>query len=267
MDTLFLVALTACVVLMRGGYADEPFCSGNFAGQLLNLEKSLSDVTDRLKHVEYTYNRHANLLSHPPSSITTLLRAADLEKGGWRLVFRATSGNGQNVHDAWLTGAGTTDTKPDDMSRTYSNHFRVADVENVWKAMAPRYAKVGLYRDNREVAYVVFDAKDSDLKSWFAKDRVLDASWSDLTASGFYNVFSVDGSVSKYYTRTFLINSAYGGCPKDLGHLAVVEKMGSCEWDTHPAYPQFLYADLNHSDLWEKQRFGRADFFAIFASA
>ena len=32
------------------------------------------------------------------------LQTSDLEKGGWEMVFRAASGNGYSVYDAWTKG-------------------------------------------------------------------------------------------------------------------------------------------------------------------
>ena len=40
----------------------------------------------------------------PPAQATAPLLVAELEIYGWNLVFRATSGNGQNVYIAWMTG-------------------------------------------------------------------------------------------------------------------------------------------------------------------
>ena len=40
----------------------------------------------------------------PPAQATAPLLVAQLEMNGWNLVFRATSGNGQNVYSAWMTG-------------------------------------------------------------------------------------------------------------------------------------------------------------------
>jgi hypothetical protein len=37
-------------------------------------------------------------------STDNALQISDLEKGGWQMVFRAASGNGDSVYDAWLKG-------------------------------------------------------------------------------------------------------------------------------------------------------------------
>ncbi|KAH3787221.1 hypothetical protein DPMN_165341 [Dreissena polymorpha] len=204
----------------------------------------------------------------PPSQATAPLRVAALEINGWNLVFRATSGNGQNVYNAWMTGQNASTTKPIDMSRTYSSHFRQDNLKATWANLHVTYVKFALYRDNREVGYVIFDAQGSDFTNWFAKERVVDASWSDLTKTATYNFFSIVGDTFND-ERRFFINKLYYGCPKDIGHVAVIERdcnNCNCNMDKHPRYPQFIYADLNSADLWEKQQFGRADYMAIFVS-
>ncbi|KAH3735710.1 uncharacterized protein LOC127849703 [Dreissena polymorpha] len=202
----------------------------------------------------------------PPAQATAPLLVAQLEMNGWNLVFRATSGNGQNVYSAWMTGQNASTTKPIDMSRSYSSHFRQENLNATWANINATYVKFALYRDNREVGYVIFDAQGSDFSNWFAKGRVVDASWSDLTKTATYNGFSIYGDVRATIERRFLINNVYGECPGDIGHVAVIERDGSCNMDKHPSYPQFVYADLNSADMWQKQQFGRADYMAIFVS-
>ena len=37
-----------------------------------------------------------------------------------------------------------------------------------------------------------------------------------------------------------------------------------CKRDQHPVYPQFLYSKINHADHWNMNRFGRADYMAVY---
>ncbi|XP_052238395.1 uncharacterized protein LOC127849689 [Dreissena polymorpha] len=203
----------------------------------------------------------------PPAQSTAPLLVAELEINGWNLVFRATSGNGQNVYSAWMTGQNASTTKPIDMSRTYSSHFRQDNLNAIWANLNVIYVKFALYSDKREVGFVIFDAQGSDFNNWFAKGRVVDASWSDLTKTTTYNFFSIVGDVISTIERRFRINTLYHGfCLGDIGHVAVIEREGSCNMDKHPRYPQFVYADFNSADMWQKQQFGRANYMAIFVS-
>lgn len=71
-----------------------------------------------------------------------------------------------------------------------------------------------------------------------------------------YNAFSFKVFThfreSRYY-RHFFINKNYGGCPRDLGWLAVKDSAnfrGACGWDKHNSYPQFLYGRNGKVTRW-----------------
>ena len=163
-----------------------------------------------------------------------------------------------------LTGVNITTTKPVSMKRSYDMHFRDAAV-NGWNGLHPKMVKFALYKQSQEVVYIVFNGTGTDLTSWFARDRILASSYSDLTATNAFNYFSIQGHDNGLHLeRTFFINQHYGGCDADLGNVVVVEHDGDCNWDHQPRYPQFLYSDLNAADFWNRRMFGRADYLAIF---
>ncbi|XP_052811868.1 uncharacterized protein LOC128239311 [Mya arenaria] len=200
----------------------------------------------------------------PSAAFFEPLMVGELEESGWRMIFRATSGNGADVHQAWTNGLKTTTVKPVSMKRSYDQHFRDQAVNN-WQTLNVRLVKIALYKQSKEVAYIVFNAIGSDLTSWFDRVRVEDSSWSDVTATNTYNFFSIQGHDNGLdLERTFFINQEYGGCDADLGNLVVVEHDGGCNWDHQPRYPQFLYSDMNSADFWNRRQFGRADYLAIF---
>ena len=148
------------------------------------------------------------------------------------------------------------------MERSLSSHYRDHGVDN-WSNHNIKYVKLALYEGRSEVAYVVFNAVGSSITDWFQSTRVIASSWSDVTARGTYNVFSITGHLS--HLRRFHINKLYGGCSNDKGYLVVSDiKGGGCQWDSHSIYPQFLYSKINSADNWEKLMFGRADILAIF---
>ncbi|XP_052811266.1 uncharacterized protein LOC128238955 [Mya arenaria] len=184
---------------------------------------------------------------------------------GWKMVFRGTSGNGQDTLKAWTTGVATSDTKPYDMKRSYTSHYRDSLLTTHWTALGVKLVKFALYKQSKEVGYIVFNGTGSDLTSWFDRTRVEDSSWSDLTATNAYNFFSIQGHDNGLHLeRTFFINQQYGGCDADKGNVVVVEHDGDCNWDHQPRYPQFLYSDMNSADFWNRRQFGRDDFLAIF---
>jgi len=171
-----------------------------------------------------------------------------------------------HIEILFLAGAGTTDIKPVDMVPSNSPNFRVNNLQTKWAGLAPKYVKLGLYKDNSEVGFVVFNGVNSDIKNWFAADKLLASRWPYMTPTSTYNVFAIDGLRSPNNQRRFMINSVYHGCPNDIGYLAVIEKEGGCKWDKHASYPQFLYAKDNTHTTWEEENFDRADYMAIFIS-
>ncbi|KAH3725257.1 uncharacterized protein LOC127854101 [Dreissena polymorpha] len=190
-----------------------------------------------------------------------------LEETGWRMIFRATSGNGADVYQAWTNGVNITTQKPTTMDRSYDPHFRDRDVER-WDQQNIRYVKFSLFKQSEEVGYVVFDGTGSTYMSWFDRSRVEASSWSDLTSANTYNFFSIQGHIDgQNLERTFFINQVYNGCDADVGNVVVVEHDGGCNWDHQPRYPQFLYSDMNAADNWNRRMFGRADYLAIFIYA
>lgn len=151
------------------------------------------------------------------------------------------------------------------MGRSSSSHFRDPKVIH-WENLQVQYVKLALYKQSQEVAYVVFDGLNTNVTSWFNGSRVEASSWSDLTRQHAFNYFAIKGHVGGTLERTFFINSHYGGCDQDLGHLVVVEHNGDCAWDDQPIYPAILYSDMNGAEYWNRRQFGRADYLAIFIS-
>lgn len=163
----------------------------------------------------------------------------------------------------WISGSKTTSQKPLTMERSLDAHYRDKGIDT-WTHHNIRYLKFALYKERREVAYVIFDAAGSSKSNWFAGSRVLSSSWPDLTAQSSYNYFSIEGFAN--YNRRFYINRQHGGCDNDLGHVAVSEMpVKRCDWDTYPAYPQFLYSATSSVNRWNRLQYGQADYLAIFA--
>ena len=154
------------------------------------------------------------------------------------------------------------------MKRSHALHYRDPIVQN-WSKLGVKYVKFAFYDEDKEVAHVMFDGKNTDLKNWFDKKNVLTSSWPDLTSKQSYRLFSIDGDYRPaQLDRRFFINKSYGGCPKDLGYMVVInsgtQEGKGCLWDSHATYPQFLYSKITSADYWDRRMFGTADFMAIF---
>ncbi|XP_053384315.1 uncharacterized protein LOC128545938 [Mercenaria mercenaria] len=250
--------------------SEEPYVSRYMEEKLLEkmteIDIKMQIALGKLDKMEETKNRQRGGVSSLLTSGPRALLVKNLEDDGWEMIFRATSGNGQNAYEAWTTGVGTCVDKPISMARSYASHYRNGIISN-WANIGIKYVKYAYYDSTQEVAYVIFNASGSDMNSWFDKTRVISSSYSDLTAVNNFNHFSILGDFrSGALERRFLINRSYGGCDGDYGHLVVSENEppNTCNWDKHPTYPQFLYSKINSVDYWGRRMFGRADYMAIF---
>jgi hypothetical protein len=153
------------------------------------------------------------------------------------------------------------------MKRSNGLHYRDIIV-NHWSNLDIKLVKFAFYDVDKEVAYVIFNGKDSNIINWFDKSRVIDSSWQDLTSTSVYNRFSIEGhSDGKHTDRRFYINRQYGGCPNDKGHFIVINSAvltPACLFDDHPSVPAFIYSKYNSVDFFQRRMFGIADFMAIF---
>jgi hypothetical protein len=52
---------------------------------------------------------------------------------------------------------------------------------------------MALFKNSKEVAYVIFNGINSTMSDWFAKARLLSSSWNDLTTTTTTNYFSMAG--------------------------------------------------------------------------
>ncbi|WAR07157.1 hypothetical protein MAR_017115 [Mya arenaria] len=258
----------AMSVVLCLAVAQEPNPKGDQTAlltKLVALEARLQETNNTLQSLQNKYNRRATLTKpYPNPHGEDHLTVPYLERDGWEMVFRASAGNGQTVYEAWTKGTGTSTTKPLDMARSYTTHFREANLDHSWTSLKIKHVKFALYKDNIETAYIIFNGVGSTITSWFDKTKILESSWSDLTPSATFNFFSVIGADDGRVLRRFFINQKYAGCAGDVGHFAVVEEKGVCAMDKHVRYPQFVYSDMNSADVWERSQFEHADYLAIY---
>lgn len=252
-------------------YSQEPKCPARYMEErllekMLEIDLKLQQALQRMDEMENERRNSTDLLSSELFPRRALL-VSQLEIDGWKMVFRAASGNGYPVYDAWTQGRGTCEDKPVSMERSYSCHYRQRNLAS-WSVLGVRYVKFALYTQEKEEAYVIFNGIGSDMNNWFSQDRVISSSYSDLTAGDQYNYFSIPGHLDgNRLIRRFFINRNYHGCPGDRGHIVVIDESRTspaCLMDTQPSYPKFLYSRTNSVDFWERATYGMADYLAVF---
>ncbi|XP_052719648.1 uncharacterized protein LOC128191556 [Crassostrea angulata] len=202
-------------------------------------------------------------------------------KENWVLIFHATSGSGEDVLKAWKTRHNNCDLlsgicpcstsngclPPKARFETLKSTTKTlrSPYINYWNSLNINKVKLELNTRGNTVAFIEFDGKDSNYLNWFDNSRILSSSWTDVHKSQTYNVFSIDKE-SRFY-RHFYINKSYGGCPQDVGWLAVKESANftrACDWDKHSTYPQFLYSRNGKVTKWNDMEFGKADVLNIY---
>ncbi|XP_060083121.1 uncharacterized protein LOC132562397 [Ylistrum balloti] len=175
------------------------------------------------------------------------------DSSGWILLARFGSGNSESVLSTW-TETGRDDNSdanmPDECKETNTSsvctrHFRSGLIDE-WETLNPTQVKFSLYTSGIEVVYITLNATDSDLTSWFSKERLLSTSFTDLTTNSTTNFFSLSGPNA---SRRFYIHKSYGGCPNDIGWVQIMDGQGVCFYDTAVAYPKFMYSSNNQSGL------------------
>ncbi|XP_060063058.1 uncharacterized protein LOC132543561 [Ylistrum balloti] len=126
--------------------------------------------------------------SREPALVTT---------SDWTLVMKFATGQdlggANSVYDLW-TGTFTVN-EGDELAmsiETGSKTYKSSIVDK-WADYNISAVRVSFVNDGQEKAYVVFDGRDSDKKSWFSKSRILSSSWEDLNTHSITNYDSIDG--------------------------------------------------------------------------
>ncbi|XP_033763937.1 uncharacterized protein LOC117345096 [Pecten maximus] len=129
---------------------------------------------------------------------------------------------------------------------------------NSWTSYYVQAVRVSFFKNNVEVAYIVFDGHYTTSTDWFDCDRILYSSWNDLTRETPTDYCSIAGDTN----RRFFMEASYGlDCTADSGWFGVVEGAGSCGWESMATPPFFMYSDA--STLEENAAMAVADTFAI----
>lgn len=193
----------------------------------------------------------------------------------WTLVFKAISGNGERVYDAWkkdlskLTScdAGLGCLSEDDTINTISptSKHLTSQLIKQWTSLNIQKVKLELYSEGNVVMQLVFNGEGSDSMDWFNNRRLMYSTYEDMHKNSVYNYFSIQGYITND-ARRFHINSEYHGCPGDVGWLTVVDSdpTGRCGWETDRPRPQFLYSKSKTMRNWNSGDIGLADMLAIF---
>lgn len=203
-------------------------------------------------------------LQYQIDKINEGLPTYSIMKEEWQFVFRAQSGNGVHVYDAWVSGRDARTTFPtEEENYSFGNdHYRNPVVDS-WNNLGVMFVRVTLYdKYGKEVAFVLFDGVRTDKMNWFSKERILDSSWSQLRYDSPLNHASIAGEAG--LNRRFFINVRYTGCENDHGFMLVLDRGPMpCNYEKLPNHPLLLYSEFPGGTRWSSMYFGRAEYMVI----
>ncbi|XP_025104399.1 uncharacterized protein LOC112570229 [Pomacea canaliculata] len=213
------------------------------------LEAKIKQLEARLSEVEDKYG----------NGLTDKVDYGDfIQQDGWVLVFRATSGLGSPVYNAWMRSGYHDDytytraTMPCGCTSTNGScdrHYRSRLLDS-WPSSALDKVKLAVYEGGVEKAYMIFTGLGSNYINWFSADRLVESSWKDLKSSA-HNYFSILGWSSGTDQRNFYVNRGHGGCPVDIGWLSIKDSGNHCPWETSHQIPAFVYSKSETMINWQ----------------
>ncbi|KAH3721024.1 hypothetical protein DPMN_063937 [Dreissena polymorpha] len=153
----------------------------------------------------------------------------------WRM-FIGVPGVGEDIADSWKHGKQTT-TQLDSCFNmdipSCKTHFRDPWIDK-WSELGVQSVKVSMYKDGKPAAFVEFDAKGSNMTSWFDQVKIISSSW-NLTPSSTIAGFTLDGR--------FYIVKSWNGCQNDISYMIALAKSNNdCPYEQKEAFPVFLYS-------------------------
>ncbi|MDF2231411.1 hypothetical protein P2H44_02485 [Albimonas sp. CAU 1670] len=189
-----------------------------------------------------------------------------------RVVLKVVDGSSSviDAHLGWANAGGFNEGVAGAASLTQSTH----DYKDSWVDDATNWASVTEVRTafynaaGVELAYIAFDPTGETRVSFFSAANVLSSSWTDLTSVA-HNYFSVAGDSG--LDRHWFVETQYGGCANDTGHMAVLDYRASpvCGWETTAnaaigdTSRGLVYAASSEDQNWTSGQVGYADVFAV----
>ncbi|XP_074643508.1 uncharacterized protein LOC141900491 isoform X1 [Tubulanus polymorphus] len=241
------------------------------------------------------------------SMMTLLFVALQLStaaaNAGWELVFLADNGTGDNVYTKWVDPP--SNPPHADTSCTCAWRQSVQCTNCTWKCNKvdawsnvkeviglPKNSlfvhfqivyflpciyhvfiemwfqvKVVYYTNCKEVAFITFNAANTNKTNWFNVTRVTSSSWTSLNStSSVYPQFGIAGDVDK--TRRFFALQSYQVCGHDKIWMGVIDPgnigLHPCNYDQRQGYPYFLYNPTGISSIVNDEKLLVADTFTIY---
>ncbi|CAG2208059.1 SULT1 [Mytilus edulis] len=138
------------------------------------------------------------------------------------------------------------------LTQPIKEHFK-SEIVNKWNSVGIVQVRLAIHKNGTEVAFFLFDGKESNKTDWFLKERLQNSSYTDLQNStsniptNVFSIYGLQGFLNIY--RSFYINSVWGGCASDAGWLMVYDthNVAGCPWEGYylSDKPAILYSPIS----------------------
>ncbi|XP_062601150.1 uncharacterized protein LOC134262835 [Saccostrea cucullata] len=149
-----------------------------------------------------------------------------VQDGDWTLAFKAQSLTGISPYEIYK-------------SQGVRHEVRGSFPERCTKLAKVRFLVIINSEIKREI---IFDGKNSNNTDWFSSRRIQSSSWTDLTPTQTYNLFSLQGIQDGRVNRHWSISHSFGGCPNDRAWFTIsFYPPTGCDFDKREsAMPNFV---------------------------
>ncbi|XP_061176389.1 uncharacterized protein LOC133185288 [Saccostrea echinata] len=217
---LFQIQLVFCALCITQSQGRNIILTGDDATK--NLENFAFDFKFRIGSNIVSVNEPFSSMkfSNPePSSLPVIKYKKD---GDWILVFKAQSLTGISPfeiyksegvrHEFW----GSFPERCTDLAKVSGcfTPYRTGLIDS-WEKLDIQQVRFLVIINSEIKREIIFDGKNSTSTDWFSSRRILSSSWTDLTATQTYNLFSLQGIQDGRVNRHWSISHNFGGCPND----------------------------------------------------
>lgn len=205
-------------------------------------------------------------------SIETILsQQFNNHRGPWTVVFKIPRGArppGFSSVNAFWTASGHYNGEDVTAMRDFTASSKLYKSKwlDDWNKRSFSAVRLSAYKDNKEVAYVVFDSMGKSKNDWLDCGRIIESSYTDITTAT-KNYCEMNPNTGR---RTFFINHQYGGCTSDAGWFMLkdYDATGECiEWDVMAGTPYFYYSASTTLVNWSSGSRGTADVMVVSVMA
>ncbi|XP_036371010.1 uncharacterized protein LOC118768495 [Octopus sinensis] len=194
----------------------------------------------------FTYNKvNRTCKNYSPKNIMTVSSGQDKNEmsyyrsSEWIKTYAISKGAKSLIYDSILKKGDPSTWNVDKCVGGYCPNFFRHPLLDIWNELPIDEVKLVLYENQTAVVTMVFDGRDTTLKSWFSIDKLKSSPWSDLQV-GKTNYFSIAGFGD---ARRFYVSNYHQSCPYDIGWLCINEAnehFETCPWETSNPFPDSL---------------------------